>query len=82
MALKALFLNCTLKKSPETSNTSAFIKQAQKMFEELDVNTEEIRVVDHNVKFGNSSDEGDGDEWPKILKKVKESDIMLSLIHI
>lgn len=77
MALKALFLNCTLKKSPETSNTAAYIGQAQKMFAELDVETEVIRVVDKNVKFGNSSDEGAGDGWPEILQKVKDSDIMI-----
>ncbi len=77
MALKALFLNCTLKKSPETSNTSAYIDHAAKMFHDLNVETEEIRVVDHNVKFGNTSDEGEGDEWPKILKKVKQSEILI-----
>ncbi|WP_423819332.1 NAD(P)H-dependent oxidoreductase [Salinimicrobium sp. TIG7-5_MAKvit] len=77
MSLKAIFLNCTLKKSPETSNTSAFIKQAEKIFTSLEVETEEIRVIDHNVKFGNTSDEGEGDDWPKILKKIKESDIMI-----
>lgn len=77
MPLKALFLNCTLKKSPETSNTEAFIANAEKIFHELEVETESIRVVDHDVKFGNSSDEGDGDAWPSILKKVKESDMMI-----
>ncbi|WP_029033536.1 flavodoxin family protein [Salinimicrobium terrae] len=77
MALKALFLNCTLKKSPETSNTAAFITQAEKIFAELDVQTETVRVVDHDVKFGNSSDEGEGDQWPAILQKVKDSDIMI-----
>lgn len=77
MALKALFLNCTLKKSPETSNTAAFIDNAAEIFHELGVKTEKIRVVDHDVKVGNTSDEGEGDGWPKILKKVKESDIMI-----
>lgn len=77
MALKALFLNCTLKKSPETSNTEAFIKNAENIFHELEVETESIRVVDHNVIIGNSSDEGDGDDWPEILDKVKQSDIMI-----
>ncbi|MGB7786436.1 MAG: NAD(P)H-dependent oxidoreductase [Salinimicrobium sp.] len=77
MALKALFLNCTLKKSPETSNTHAFIENAERIFHELDVTTEEIRVVDHDVKFGNSSDEGNGDAWPQILKKVKAADIFI-----
>lgn len=77
MPLKALFLNCTLKKSPETSNTQAFIANAEKIFHELEVKTESIRVVDKNVKFGNTSDEGEGDAWPSILQKVKESDIMI-----
>lgn len=77
MKLKALFLNCTLKKSPETSNTQAFIANAEKIFHELDVETESIRVVDHDVKFGNTSDEGGGDAWPSILKKVKASDILI-----
>lgn len=77
MKLKALFLNCTLKKSPETSNTSAFIGEAEKIFHELGVETEQIRVVDHNVKFGNTSDEGEGDAWPQILEKVKAADMVI-----
>src|SRR5690606_17054203 len=77
MALQALFLNCTLKKSPETSNTEAFIRQAEKVFKELDVESESIRIVDHNVKFGVTSNEGNGDEWPKILERVKQADIVI-----
>lgn len=77
MKLKALFLNCTLKKSPETSNTEAFIKNVAKIFEDLDVETESIRVVDHEVSFGNTSDEGKGDGWPEILKKVKSADMLI-----
>lgn len=77
MKLKALFLNCTLKKSPKTSNTEAFIKETEKVFKDLDVDTEIVRVVDHDVKFGVTSDEGNGDEWPKILKKVKAADILI-----
>lgn len=77
MSLKALFLNCTLKKTPKTSNTAAYISNAEKIFRELDVETESVRVADYNITFGNTSDEGEGDEWPKILQKVKESDIMI-----
>lgn len=77
MSLKALFLNCTLKKSPTTSNTSAFIKNAEGIFHELGVQTEEIRVADYHVKLGTSSDEGAGDEWPTILEKMKACDIMI-----
>lgn len=75
--MKVLFLNCTLKKSPETSNTEAFINNVAKIFKELEVETEIVRVVDHNVKFGNSSNEENGDEWPMILEKVKQADMMV-----
>lgn len=77
MALKALFLNCTLKKSPETSNTEAFIQHAAKVFKDLDVTTESVRIADYDIKFGVTSNEGDGDEWPLILEKVKQADIMI-----
>lgn len=75
--MKVLFLNCTLKKSPETSNTEAFIKNAARIFKELDVESEIVRVVDHNVKFGTTSDEGNGDEWPAILEKVKKAEMLV-----
>ncbi|MGB3458817.1 MAG: flavodoxin family protein [Halobacteriota archaeon] len=77
MNLKAVILNCTLKRSPEISNTRALIDKAVKLFHEQGVETEVIRVIDHNVRFGVSSDEGEGDEWPEILKKIKACDILL-----
>lgn len=77
MPLSALFLNCTLKKSPSKSNTEAFIKNAEKVFKKLKVKTEVIRVADHDVKFGNTSDEGKGDAWPKIYDKIKKADIFI-----
>ncbi len=77
MGLKVLFLNCTLKRSPEISNTRALIDKAVRLFEELDVQSEVIRVADYKVMFGVSSDEGDGDEWPLILEKVKACDILV-----
>ncbi|MDK2833714.1 MAG: hypothetical protein PWP14_1820 [Methanolobus sp.] len=77
MGLKAIFLNCTLKQSPEISNTRALIDKAVKLFEELGVESEVIRVVDYKVKFGVSSYEGEDDEWPLILDKIKSCDILV-----
>jgi multimeric flavodoxin WrbA len=77
MEIKALFLNCTLKKTPKVSNTEALIKKAVSLYSELGVKSEVIRPVDYNIAFGVSSDEGDGDEWPKILEKIYESDIII-----
>lgn len=77
MPLQALFLNCTLKKSPEVSNTEAFINQAASIFQSLGVTTEVIRVVDHQVKFGVTSDEKEGDEWPWIHERIEACDILI-----
>jgi multimeric flavodoxin WrbA len=77
VALKATFLNCTLKKSPEVSNTEALCRQVIRWFDQMDVESEIVRIVDYNVKFGVTSDEGRGDEWPQILEKIKASDIIV-----
>jgi len=75
--LKAIVLNCTLKPSPEPSNTRALIDKVLALMEPLGVESEVVRVVDHDVAFGVSSDEGEGDAWPAILEKVKASDIVI-----
>lgn len=43
----------------------------------LDVESEIVRIVDHKVPFGVSSYEGEGDEWPQILEKIKAADIIV-----
>lgn len=75
--MKALLINCTLKPSPGFSNTGAMIDKAVKLLEEEEVETEVIRLVDHDVKPGNESDMGKGDYWPKILGKIKACDIFI-----
>ena len=75
--LKALFLNCTLKYSPQISNTEALIGKVIEWFDRLEVESEIVRVVDYHVRFGVTSDEGEGDEWPIILDKVKAADILV-----
>jgi len=77
MKLKALILNCTLKKSPRISNTQALIDKAIVLLKEHDVDAEIVRVVDHYIPFGISSKEDEKDEWPVILNKIKASDIFI-----
>lgn len=77
MALKAVILNCTLKKSPEVSNTRALTDKVIELLKPLGVESEVVRVVDYNIPFGVSSHEGDGDEWPLILKKLVAADIVI-----
>jgi len=75
--LKALGINCTLKRSPEVSNTEALMNRVLGILGEHGVETEILRVVDYDVRFGVTSDEGDGDQWPQILEKIKAADILL-----
>jgi multimeric flavodoxin WrbA len=77
MKLKAVILNCTLKKSPKKSNTDALIDKAVEEYKKIGVDAEVIRVIDHNVATGINSDEGNGDEWPKIYTKIKEANILV-----
>lgn len=75
--MKALFLNCTLKKTPALSNTEALINKVAGLMSGLGAETEVLRVVDYHIPFGVSSDEGDGDEWPAILAKIKAAQILV-----
>jgi multimeric flavodoxin WrbA len=82
MMLRALFLNCTLKKSPEVSNTQALIDKVASLLTPMDVACETIRVVDHDVAFGVSSDEGGRDQWPAILERIVACDILIVAMPI
>lgn len=79
--IKAVFLNCTLKKSPELSHTEGLMKKARAVMEANKVETEIIRVVDHNIAFGvypDMKEHGwESDEWPGIQKKVMDAHILV-----
>jgi multimeric flavodoxin WrbA len=77
MELKAVLLNCTLKRSPAVSNTEALIDRVIAVLEDQGVECETVRVVDYDVPFGVSSDEGPGDQWPLILEKLFGADIVI-----
>jgi multimeric flavodoxin WrbA len=75
--INILFLNCTLKKSPSISNTDALIAKLTKLYKKHNGSCEVIRPVDYNIKFGVSSDEGDGDQWSIIYNKIKACNIFI-----
>lgn len=77
MSLKAVVLNCTLKKSPKASHTRALIDKVTGLMKPMGVESEVIRPVDYNIPFGVSSHEGPDDEWPGILKKLVAADIVI-----
>ena len=75
--MRATVLNCTLKPSPETSNTDAVADLVAGALRSRDVTVEAVRVVDHEVKPGVESDMGAGDEWPAIRAKILSSEILV-----
>jgi multimeric flavodoxin WrbA len=79
MTLRAIALNCTLKADPsESSSTDAMIAVLKKAFADRDVEvTETVRVAALNIKPGVTSDEGDGDDWPALRKKILDHDILI-----
>ena len=72
-----MLLNCTIKKSPAVSNTEALMDKVIEHLDAQGVECEKVRVVDHNIPFGVSSDEGPGDKWPPILEKLLAADIII-----
>lgn len=77
MKLKAVTHNCTLKTSPEVSNTRALIDKVVGLMKPLGVKSEVVRVVDYHVAFDVTSKGGKTDGWPKILRKIKQADILI-----
>ena len=75
--MRALFLNCTLKPSPQESNTERLASVVAEALAAEGVDVATIRVVDHDVRPGVTSDEGDGDEWPAIHDQILEADILV-----
>ncbi|MEU6347462.1 NAD(P)H-dependent oxidoreductase [Streptomyces sp. NPDC046977] len=75
--MKALVINCTLKASPEPSNTHALAAVVAEQLAAYGVDTEHQRAVDLNIKPGVSSDQGAGDAWPGIHAKLLEAEILI-----
>ena len=79
--LRALFLNCTLKRSPELSHTEGLINISKAILEKNGVSVEVLRPVDHSIAFGvwpDMREHGwEQDAWPGILEKVMAADILL-----
>ena len=82
MSLRAVVLNCTLKPSPEASNTEALAQVVIDALMAENVSVETIRLVDLNIKPGVKSDEGDGDDWPAIHEQILNSEILLKIYEM
>jgi multimeric flavodoxin WrbA len=79
--LKALFINCTLKRSPELSHTQGLMDISMAIMAANGVSTELVRALDHDIATGvwpDMTEHGwDVDEWPGIYAKVQDADILV-----
>jgi multimeric flavodoxin WrbA len=77
-SLRACLLNCSLKGGDEASSTDKLLAEVAAELRAHGVESgDPIRIVDHDVKAGVTSDEGDGDEWPEIRRAVLGSEVLV-----
>jgi multimeric flavodoxin WrbA len=79
--LRALFINCTLKRSPEVSHTEGLIDKSVAVMEANGVATEVFRSIDHDIAVGVWPDMTEhgwaSDAWPVLHEKVMDADILV-----
>jgi multimeric flavodoxin WrbA len=79
MTITAIAINCTLKSKPgEQSSTDKMIGVVADALAVHGVTlAETIRLAEHNIMPGVTSDEGPGDDWPDIRRRILEHDILI-----
>jgi len=80
-SLKVVYINCTLKKSPEKSHTESLIEVSKAIMAKENVKIDEIRLIDHQVASGIYPDMTEHgwstDEWPVLSKRILDADILI-----
>ncbi|HZA76458.1 MAG TPA: flavodoxin family protein [Acidimicrobiales bacterium] len=79
--LHALYVNCTLKRSPEVSNTQGLADLSMEIMRSQGVTVDRVRAVDHDIAVGVWPDMTEhgwaSDEWPALFKRVMAADILV-----
>ena len=77
MPLKALVLNASLKHNKDLSNTEELAQLVLDNMKPHQVSSEIIRLADKNIPVGLGFKESNDDDWPSIVAKIKEADIVI-----
>ena len=79
--LRATFVNCTLKKSPEPSHTQGLVDASAAIMRKHGVEVDVVRLVDHDVATGVYPDMREHgwetDAWPDLYPGILASDILV-----
>lgn len=77
-SLHALGLSCSLKRSDAPSSTDVLVSQVLGELAGEGVAVDgPVRVADLDVRPGVSSDEGPGDDWPDLRRRILDADILV-----
>jgi multimeric flavodoxin WrbA len=84
--LRALFINCSLKRSPEPSHTDGLAETAIGIMERNGVQVDAFRALDHDIATGvwpDMTEHGwERDDWPALFERVMTADILVLLSPI
>jgi multimeric flavodoxin WrbA len=76
--LTATAINCSLAAKGRASSTDAMIAVLAEHFAAHEVTVADpIRIAAHNVKWGVTSNQGPGDDWPEIRTQILAADILI-----
>lgn len=78
--LKAVFINCSIKKDKTKSHTQRLMNRVSGVMEQEGVKTEQIYALEHNIAFGmlkDGKEEGQKDDWPSLQKKILTADVLV-----
>ncbi len=79
--LKAIYVNCTLKRSPDVSNTQALVDLSADIMRQHGVAVDTVRAVDHDIATGvwpDMTEHGwESDAWPDLNARVQDSQILV-----
>ncbi|WP_307123326.1 flavodoxin family protein [Streptomyces sp. B1I3] len=76
--MRALVINCTLKSSPDPSNTQALAEKVAEQLESYSVDVEFVRAADLDIAAGVVTEAaGPGDAWPDVHRKLLDADILV-----
>ncbi len=79
--LSALFVNCTLTRSPEPSHTQLLIDKSAAIMAAEGVSVDQFRSVDQDIATGIQPDMTEAgwatDAWPQLFERVLAADILV-----
>src|SRR3954463_6454189 len=79
LMLQALTLNCTLKKTDPAhpSSTARLLGEVEAEWRKLGISVDSVRAADLNLLPGVPSDEGPGDDWPDVRRRILAADLFV-----